>query len=104
MERSEEMVNTSPRITMASSTGQEGTEAGFLDYRFEACRIAFEAMLRSVDIRPGWRVLDAGCGSGGFLPLLAELVGPTGSVAALDLAPDNVEAVRRRAVQSPFAC
>lgn len=98
------MADASTRITMASSTGQEGTEAGFLDYRFEACRAAFEAMLRSVGIQPGWRVLDAGCGSGGFLPLLAELVGPTGSLAAFDFAPDNVAAVQRRAIESLFAC
>jgi arsenite methyltransferase len=38
-------------------------------------------------------ILDAGCGSGGFLPLLSELVGPEGSVVALDLAPENVELV-----------
>jgi SAM-dependent methyltransferase len=98
------MADTSTRITMASSTGQEGTEAGFLDYRFEACRAAFEAMLRSVGLQTGWRVLDAGSGSGSYLPLLAELVGPTGSLAAFDLAPDNVAAVQRRIDQSPLVC
>jgi SAM-dependent methyltransferase len=89
---------------MASATGQEGTEAGYLDYRFAACRPAFEAMARSIGLRPGWRVLDAGCGSGGFLPVLAELVGPGGSLTALDLAPDNVAHVRRTVAAAPLDC
>jgi ubiquinone/menaquinone biosynthesis C-methylase UbiE len=88
----------------ASSTGQQGSEAGYLDVRFEACRPAFEAMLRSVGIQPGWHVLDAGCGSGGFLPLLSQLVGTTGHLTAFDLAPDNVAVVQRRAAQSAFSC
>jgi arsenite methyltransferase len=49
-------------------------------------------MIRSVGIKPGWRVLDAGCGGGSFLPLLAELVGKDGNVSALDPAPENIEA------------
>jgi arsenite methyltransferase len=78
------------QATHASSTGQTGTASGFLDTHFEACRPEYEAMLRSVGLQPGWRVLDAACGGGGYLPLIAELVGQTGSIAAFDLAPDNV--------------
>jgi SAM-dependent methyltransferase len=81
----------------ASSTGQFGTGAGWLDVHFEACRAEYEAMVRSVGIQPGWRVLDAGCGGGAFLPLLAELVGPTGAIAALDIAPDNVAKIEQLA-------
>lgn len=53
-------------------------------------------MLRAVGLRPGWRVLDAGSGSGSFLPLIAEAVGPGGAIDALDLAPDNVAIIERR--------
>jgi SAM-dependent methyltransferase len=56
----------------------------------------YEAMIRGTGFQPGWHVLDAGCGSGGFLPLLAELVGPSGAVTAVDLAPENVATVRER--------
>ncbi len=80
----------------ASSTEQLMTDAGWLDAHFETCRPEYEAMLRSVGIQPGWHVLDAGCGGGSFLPLLSELVGPAGRIAALDLAPDNVATVERR--------
>ena len=59
----------------ASSTGQALTASGWLDTHFEACRPEYEAMLDSVGIEPGWRVLDAGCGSGTYLPLLTKLEG-----------------------------
>ncbi|MBA2451224.1 MAG: class I SAM-dependent methyltransferase [Chloroflexi bacterium] len=87
-----------------SSTGQVLAEVDWLDAHFEACRPEYEAMLRSVGIESGWRVLDAACGSGSFLPLVAELVGPTGEVAALDLAPENVAVVGERLVEWALAC
>jgi SAM-dependent methyltransferase len=80
----------------ASSTGQAFSAGHWLDLHFEVSRPEYEAQLRAVGILPGWRVLDAACGSGSFLPWLADLVGPTGSLAALDLAPDNVALVERR--------
>lgn len=88
----------------ATSTGQALSQPEWLDTHFEACRPEYEAMLRSVGIQSGWRLLDAGCGSGSQLPLLAELVGPTGDVAAIDLAPENVAAVRGRVADWGLAC
>ena len=59
------------------------------------------AMLELLDVQPGHRVLDVGSGSGWTTALLAELVGPTGSVLGLERVPDlvltgraNVEAAR----------
>jgi arsenite methyltransferase len=40
-------------------------------------------------------VLDAGCGAGGYVRLLCELVGAAGRVSALDLAPENIAHVER---------
>jgi ubiquinone/menaquinone biosynthesis C-methylase UbiE len=88
----------------ASATGQALTGAAWLDDHFEASRPEYEAQLRAVGIHPGWRVLDAACGSGSFLPWLAELVGPTGHLAALDLAPDNVAVVEQRVAISALSC
>lgn len=90
--------------TNAASTGLIGTQAGFLDEHFDACRAEYEAMARSVGLRPGWRVLDAGCGAGSFLPLLAELVGPGGALAACDLAPDNIARVEEAVAAAAPAC
>jgi len=90
--------------THASSTGQSFTGGDWLDAHFETARPEYEAQLRAVGIQPGWRVLDAACGSGSFLPWLAELVGPGGSLVALDLAPDNVALVEQRVAAWDLPC
>lgn len=61
-------------------------------------------MLRSVGIDADWRVLDAGCGSGSYLPLLSDLVGANGSIAALDAAPENIEEISRRLRNAELPC
>ncbi len=83
----------------ASSQGHALAGVDWLDVHFEAERPEYEALLRSVGLRRGWHVLDAGCGAGGFLPLIAAEVGPTGRITALDLAPENIATVEQR-VQS----
>lgn len=60
-------------------------------------------MLRSVGLQRGWRVLDAGCGTGGYLPIMAELVGQNGEIAATDIAPEHIEIVRQKAGAGRFA-
>lgn len=79
-----------------SSTGHALADAEWLDVHFEACRPEYESAVRMVGFQPGWRVLDAGCGSGSFLPVLAGVVGPEGHLTALDLAPENVATVEAR--------
>lgn len=49
------------------------------------------AMLELLDVRPGQRVLDVGSGSGWTTAILAQLVGPAGSVLGLELVTDLVE-------------
>jgi arsenite methyltransferase len=80
------------RIT---STGHAVSDAPWLDLHFQVARDEYEEALRFIGIESGWTVLDAGCGSGGYVPLLCELVGSAGQVAALDLAPENVTQVER---------
>lgn len=89
-------VQDDPEGSHASSQGHALAEAGWLDVHFEASRPEYEAMLRSVGFKPGWHVLDAGCGGGSFLPLIAAAVGPAGRITALDLAPENIAAVEGR--------
>lgn len=50
-------------------------------------------------IRQGMTVLDFGCGMGMFALAIAHLVGPTGLVLAVDLQPQMLAVVRRRAVK-----
>jgi SAM-dependent methyltransferase len=55
------------------------------------------AVIASLGLRPGMRVLDAGCGTGEALPWLLDEVRPTGSVVGIDLAAAHVAAARRYA-------
>jgi SAM-dependent methyltransferase len=80
----------------ATSRGAVLSAVGWLDVHFEACRPEYEAMVRSVGIAPGDRVLDVGTGGGSFIPLIADLVGPTGHIEATDAAPENITAVEAR--------
>ncbi len=48
-------------------------------------------------VRPGMTAMDAGCGRGMFSIVLAEMVGPEGRVIAVDLQPQMLDALRRRA-------
>lgn len=47
-------------------------------------------------LRPGERVLDLGCGSGGSLPYLVRAVGETGTVTGVDISPQSCRNARRR--------
>src|SRR3982751_5199911 len=49
-----------------------------------------EAMLRLLEVKPGQKVLDVGCGSGWTTALLANLTGPTGRVLGVELEPELV--------------
>lgn len=50
--------------------------------------------ITELELRPGMRVLDAGCGSGEALGWLATAVGADGTVVGLDLATAHVAAAR----------
>jgi SAM-dependent methyltransferase len=56
-----------------------------------------EALLHHVDLVPGASVLDIACGEGVPAYYLAEQVGPTGQVLAIDLSPSQI--ARARAIQ-----
>lgn len=52
--------------------------------------VAYE-LLRAADLRPGERVLDVGCGTGLIARRAATVVGETGTVTGVDVAPDMIE-------------
>lgn len=84
---------TGQESSKASSSGHSLSAADYLDSHYLACQREYEATLRSVGLKTGWHVLDAGCGGGSFLPLMGELVGKVGKISALDLASENLNAV-----------
>jgi ubiquinone/menaquinone biosynthesis C-methylase UbiE len=88
----------------AASTGLGFTHRSIVDAHFEACAGSYRATLDAAGIQPGWTVLDAGCGTGAFLPWLAELVGPEGRICAVDLAPENVAFAAARMTAQDARC
>ncbi|WP_371582156.1 class I SAM-dependent methyltransferase [Streptomyces sp. NBC_01314] len=73
-----------------ASTGLGFTSGEIVDAHFEACATHYQAALDQAGIRSGWHVLDAGCGTGAFLPWLADVIGADGRLSAIDLAEENV--------------
>jgi protein-L-isoaspartate(D-aspartate) O-methyltransferase len=51
-------------------------------------------MLAFLEVRPGQRILDVGCGSGWSTALLGYLVGPTGLVVGTEIVPELVAFAR----------
>jgi ubiquinone/menaquinone biosynthesis C-methylase UbiE len=56
-----------------------------------------DKMLAEVEMKPGSHVLDFGCGPGVFTTMIAEKIGPSGIVYALDINPFAVTMVERKA-------
>jgi SAM-dependent methyltransferase len=56
----------------------------------EPTRTAF----RKIGMKPGWRVIDCGCGPLGALAVMAEMVGPKGQVVGIDFSEPAVQRAR----------
>jgi len=93
---------------MSNSTGDADAKPGYIlgHSEREIARLKAQAaeldpitrrFLREAGIVPGMRVLDVGSGAGDVAFLAAELVGPTGEVVGVDLAPAAIEVARSRA-------
>ena len=52
-------------------------------------------VLQEVGIRPGFRILDYGCGTGSYIRDSARLAGESGQVYALDINPLAIEAAKQ---------
>jgi ubiquinone/menaquinone biosynthesis C-methylase UbiE len=70
--------------------------------RWEASVLQFTSgvdpvLLRALDLEPGQRTLDFGCGTGEPALQIARWIGPRGSVLGLDVAGPMLDVARRRA-------
>jgi SAM-dependent methyltransferase len=52
------------------------------------------AAFRKIGMKPGWRVIDCGCGPLGALAVMAEMVGPAGQVVGIDFSEPAVQRAR----------
>lgn len=65
-----------------------------LGYRFRDFFLPRKNILKEVGIKPGFYVLDYGCGPGSYIIPLAELVGESGKIYALDIHPLAIQKVK----------
>jgi ubiquinone/menaquinone biosynthesis C-methylase UbiE len=56
-------------------------------------------IVKEIGLKEGYHVLDYGCGPGGYVPAVAELVGKLGKIYALDINPLAVEMVKKLAAK-----
>ena len=66
-----------------------------LMYRFRDIYAPRKAVLKETGISEGFHVLDYGCGPGSYIGPLAERVGPSGMIYALDMHPLAIQMVER---------
>ena len=64
-------------------------------------RTHYRRLLEATGVGAGERVLDVGCGPGYFARMLAEAVGPEGSVVGIDAAPEMTAYAGRKARHLP---
>jgi ubiquinone/menaquinone biosynthesis C-methylase UbiE len=64
--------------------------------REERCSL----MLENLGVKPGMTICDMGCGNGFYALKLAEMTGPTGKVLGVDIQPEMLRLLQRRARQT----
>jgi ubiquinone/menaquinone biosynthesis C-methylase UbiE len=63
-------------------------------YKFRDLFLTPRSLLEEVGIRPGFHLLDYGCGPGSYIATAAELAGESGEIYALDIHPLAIERVQ----------
>ncbi len=79
---------------VAESRAFFGVRAAAWDTRFGDDLPAYAAAVAEAGLRPGWAVLDVGCGTGRALPALRAVVGPGAPVLGIDLTPQMLDVAR----------
>lgn len=99
------MSNSDPGVSGSWQSVTRAEELGSYLQQISAMPLLRAVANRSMDLlalQPGERVLEVGCGSGVFLPVLAEGVRESGKVIGLDQAPTFVEQARQRTYETQW--
>ena len=88
---------------MAKPEGNFAFRLMSLEYRFRDFFLPRMNILKEAGIKPGFTVLDYGCGPGSYITPLIELVGKAGKIYALDIHPLAIQKVRNIALKKQLA-
>jgi SAM-dependent methyltransferase len=83
--------------------GNRPEELARLDRQAASIERPTRLLLQAAGIGPGMRVLDLGTGLGHVARMVADMVGPSGTVVGLDRSPEVLAAARDRTQQGPVA-
>ena len=72
-------------------------------FKFRDIIIPPQKILNEIGIRPGFFLLDYGCGPGSFSLAAAELVGKSGKVFALDIHPLAIKKIKNKSSQQGYS-
>lgn len=61
--------------------------------------LRYSQVLEALQLRRGERVLEVGCGGGFLAAEVAQCVGPTGEVHAIDISADQIAAAKNRCAE-----
>ena len=68
----------------------------FPDFDWSRIKPLRQRAAQLLQLKPGDRVLDVGCGPGGSFPYLVDAVGPSGEVVGVEISPEIAINARRR--------
>ena len=105
----EDFLGRGPWLTLPDAAGYRSTPDADVRHVYQDVAIALDAarmlnngspsflarVIDALEVKEGDRVVQIGCSSGYYSAILAEIVGPRGSVVAVELAPDLVDRARK---------
>jgi demethylmenaquinone methyltransferase/2-methoxy-6-polyprenyl-1,4-benzoquinol methylase len=68
----------------------------FPDFDFFFIKSVRKRAAELLELKPGDRVIDAGCGSGGSFPFLVAEIGDAGEIVGIEISPESTASARRR--------
>ncbi len=79
--------------------GYDGASSTYEDHWLSVASRPIDEMFEKLEIKPGTRAIDCGCGTGYSTVILAERVGTKGKIIAIDLSSGMIEHAKRRIQQ-----
>jgi ubiquinone/menaquinone biosynthesis C-methylase UbiE len=91
---------------MTRFTQPDSSPSFFIDFlefldKQEGIKLVRAALIKRLNLVAGNKVLDVGCGIGGATIPIADVVGPAGLVAGIDISSAMVEVANQRAAKRP---
>jgi ubiquinone/menaquinone biosynthesis C-methylase UbiE len=92
----------SHRTVMRSDAALDLTSDFWMHRHFRAMAEIYHSLLVQVELLPGDRVLDLGCGSGTHFAWIAAIIGPEGTIVGVDPDQTNLDLAASRIADAPY--